>query len=107
MKDTGTLCELIFAIPGADDVLETRIERTLNESCESHWFFVRVGAIYVYLPTKKRITMICVVVFAWLRQNVRMDQITCYAYVSHPLVPVRSRECEPRWRESRCAQELG
>lgn len=36
MEDTDTLCELIFAIPGADDVQDTRIERTLNKACGTY-----------------------------------------------------------------------
>lgn len=36
MEDTGTLCELIFAIPGADNILDTRIKCAFSEACENY-----------------------------------------------------------------------
>lgn len=36
MEDTGTLCELIFAIPGADNILDTRIKCALSEAYENY-----------------------------------------------------------------------
>jgi hypothetical protein len=52
-------------------------------------------------------TMIWVLVFAWLRQNVRIDQITYYAFVSDQFLHVQSkpRSYEPRWRGSTDVRE--